>query len=91
MAEVIFMPAATAYNVSLQNYEAQLRKNRQELNSLIEAATQAGQFKVIYDRQLFDGITQWLQDYGYEVTQKTLSDSKKKILIVSWQHAGIGS
>ena len=90
MAEVIFIAAADAYTASLENFEAQLRKNRQELNELIIRATKNGEFKVIYDRQMFSGIREWLEDYGYEVEQKTLNDSEKKVWVVSWENAGNG-
>lgn len=87
MAEVIFIPAQTAYATSLENYEAQLRRNREELRDLIDAATKKGEFKVIYDRQMFEGIQDWLESYGYEVSQKILSDSEKKVWVVSWENA----
>ena len=91
MAETIFMTAQAAYDASLENFEAQLRKNRQELNSLIERATKMGEFKVIYDRQMFSGIKEWLEDYGYEVEQKILNDSEKKVWVVSWENARGGN
>ena len=87
MAEVIFIPAQTAYATSHEKYEAQLRRNREELRDLIDAATKKGEFKVIYDRQMFDGIQDWLESYGYEVSQKILSDSEKKVWVVSWENA----
>lgn len=77
------MSAQAAYAASLENYEAQLRKNREELNSLIKRATEKGEFKVIYDRKMFSGIREWLEDYGYEVTENV----EKKIWIVSWENA----
>lgn len=83
MAEQIFITAAAAYQASLENYEAQLRKNRQELNELIIKATERGEFKVVYDRQMFSGIKSWLEDYGYVVSQKVIGE--KPVWVVSWE------
>ena len=85
MAEPIFWTAHAAYQASLENFEANLRKNREELRDLIKKATELGEFKVIYDRQMFSGIQTWLQEYGYTVSQKNVGD--KKVWVVSWENA----
>lgn len=85
--------AAEAYNASLNNYEAQLEKNRLELDSLIKRAIENGEFSVIYDRQTtnnaYTNTTKTiLNQLGYKVTEKIISD-EKKIWIVSWEQPGV--
>lgn len=87
MSEVVFIPARDAYQISLEHFEEQLRKNRLELKTLIDRATQCGEFKVIYDRQLHENTITWLRDYGYEVSQKYLNDNEKSIWVISWENA----
>ena len=82
------MPAAAAYQASLENFEELLRRNRRELNDLIKKATERGEFKVVYDRQMFSGIQTWLEDYGYDVSQKMIGD--RKVWVVSWERKGSG-
>lgn len=77
-----FIPANTAYERSMASYEEQILKNKDELISLIDAATERGEFKVIYDRELNDVIMGWLNDYGYEVTDEG------SFCVVSWENAG---
>ncbi len=84
MSEVVFITAHQAYLQSLENFEAQLRKNRLELRDLIQKATENGEFSVIYDRQMFSGIKEWLEDFGYDVSQQTVGD--KKVWGVSWEN-----
>lgn len=85
--------AAEAYNASLNNYEAQLEKNRLELDSLIKRAIENGEFSVIYDRQTINNAytnttKTILNQLGYKVTEKVVSD-EKKIWIISWEQPGV--
>lgn len=85
--------AQEAYNTSLENYEAQLEKNRVELDSLIKRATENGEFSIIYDRQTtnnaYTNTTKAiLNQLGYKVTEKIISD-EKKIWIISWETPGV--
>ena len=91
MSEVIFIPASQAYTKSMEAYEARLRKNREELRDLIEAATKKGQFQVIYDRPLNENVVSWLvNEYGYEVTKKELNNNiEKEIWIINWENANV--
>lgn len=86
--EVIFITARQAYQQSLENYDARLVKNRQQLRDLIDRATKVGEFQVIYDRPLADIIITWLtENFGYKVEKKILNDNEKEIWIISWEHA----
>lgn len=90
MAEVVFLTAQEAYDKTVENLEVRLRKNREELKSLIDRSIQNGEFKVIYDRPLHPTVVSWLvNNYGYEVIQKELNDSEKQIWIVSWENANV--
>ena len=79
--------AQEAYDASLNNYEEQLEKNRIELDSLIKAAIQRGEFSVIYDKQTaIDATKEMLTQLGYKVTEKIISE-EKKIWVISWETA----
>ena len=85
--------AAEAYDASLNNYEAQLEKNRLELDSLIKRAIENGEFSVIYDRQTINNAytnttKTILNQLGYKVTEKIIND-EKKIWIISWEQPGV--
>lgn len=89
MADVVFLTAQEAYDRTVENLEVRLRKNREELKSLIDRSIQNGEFKVIYDRPLHPTVVNWLiNNYGYEVTQKELNDAERQIWIVSWENGG---
>lgn len=85
--------AQEAYDASLNNYEAQLEKNRLELDSLIKRAIENGEFSVIYDRQTTNNAyvnttKTILNQLGYKVTEKIISD-ERKIWIISWEQPGV--
>ena len=84
MSEAIFMTAQQAYQASLEHFEEQLRKNREELRDLIQRATEKGEFSVIYDRQMFSGIQQWLTDYGYDTERRNVGG--RSVWVVSWEN-----
>lgn len=89
--------AQEAYDASLDNYEAQLEKNRLELDSLIKTAIKNGEFSIIYDRQTTNNAyvnttKTILNQLGYKVTEKEVERSPsgtKVIWVVSWEHPGV--
>lgn len=80
--------AQEAYDASLNNYEAQLEKNRLELDALIKKAVERGEFSIIYDKQTPANATKTiLNQLGYKVTEKNISN-EKKIWVISWERPG---
>lgn len=89
--------AQEAYDESLNKFEAQLEKNRLELDSLIKTAIAKGEFSCIYDRQTtnnaFINTTKAiLNQLGYKVTEKEVPKSPsgtKVVWVISWEHPGV--
>ena len=84
--------AQEAHDASVDNYEAQLEKNRVQLDSLIKTAIERGEFSVVYDRQTTSNAytnttRQILNQLGYKVVEKEVDD--KKIWVVSWETPGV--
>lgn len=84
--------AQEAYDAAVNVYEAQLEKNRLELDSLIKHAVENGEFSVVYDRELtknnFENTTKSiLNQLGYKVTEREGND--RKVWIVSWEKPGV--
>lgn len=84
--------AQEAHDASVDNYEAQLEKNRVQLDSLIKTAVKRGEFSVVYDRQTTSNAytnttKQILNQLGYKVVEKEVDD--KKIWVVSWETPGV--
>lgn len=81
--------AQEAYDASVDNYGAELEKNKIELDSLIKKAVEKGQFSVIYAKETFaDSTKAILNQLGYKVTTRT-SDSGEKFWIISWERPGV--
>lgn len=71
--------ADQAYRQALAKSEEQLNKNLQELDNLIVAAVEKGQFSIAYNKQLIYKTYQFdtlrlLTQMGYKVTEKTAED-----------------
>lgn len=67
--------AANAYQKSLENFEKRLIENRNALNQKILKAIEAGEFSIIFHKEMlgenYDLSTkELLEDFGYNVIDK---------------------
>lgn len=84
--------AQEAHDAAVDVYEAQLEKNRLELDALIKHAVENGEFSVVYDRELtknnFVNTTKSiLNQLGYKVVEQ--EKDGRKYWVVSWERPGV--
>lgn len=85
--------AQEAYDASLLNFEEEVEKNKQELDDMIKAAVERGEFSIVYDKlatlNTYTNMTKTLlNQLGYKVTEKVVSE-ERKIWIISWEKPGV--
>lgn len=85
--------AQEAYDASLLNFEEEVENNKKEIDRMIKAAVDRGEFSIIYDKlatlNTYTNMTKTLlNQLGYKVTEKTVEDNKK-IWIISWERPGV--
>ena len=79
-----FISARDAYDIALESYATKVTKKINELKSLIEDAAEKGELKLIYNHRLYPAVIQMLNLNDYQITEKTLNNSEKKVYIISW-------
>ena len=90
MEENVYMTAQDAYEASLENYKAFLERKKKDINSLIKNATVHGEFNILYDDFMPDQVKEWLEEQGYEVSEKILNSYEKSWWKISWENVEIG-